>query len=359
MNSLSLSELSQYIGDVLSAELDPTYWVRAEIAGLSVRGGHAYWELVEKAETGLFAAKVRATCWSNMYPMLSAYFESETGTALQVGMQVLLEAEVSYHPVYGLSLNIVNIDPSYTLGDLAQQRQQTIARLQKEGVFDMQKQLAFPTLIRRLAVVSSTSAAGYEDFMHQLSPLHCAITTFSATMQGANAAADLVQQLQTIAQRSEEFDAVVIIRGGGAGTDLTCFDDYNLCNHIAQFPLPILTGIGHTRDISIADMVAAVALKTPTAVADWLLDRVQVQREYIDRLRLRLRQTAERQVLIRRHHIELLRQTLAMQSPERIYQKGYSLLTIRGQVVRSVNDVHSGDILTSHLADGTISSQAQ
>ena len=313
-----------------------------------------YLELVEsqksKGERGV-AAKMRATCWSGTQEMLSAYFESETGQTLQPGMAVLVETEVQYHPVYGLSLSITNIDPSYTLGDIARQRQQTINQLQKDGLLDTQQLLPLPTLIRRIAVISSPNAAGYEDFKHQLehSPFTFHLSTFPATMQGESAAKSIIAALEEI----EGFDVVVIIRGGGATTDLSCFDDYELCAVCAQFELPILTGIGHTRDISILDLVAHEALKTPTAVAEWLIHRLDDQANRINDLLQRLQRTAERQILIRRHRIDMLEQRLAACNPERIYQRGYSLLTKNGKVVRSVQELQKGDTVVTHLADGS------
>lgn len=361
MKSIALSELSNLIGEVILTEFDSTYWVRAEIASLSSRGGHGYFDLVEKAPDGTLAAKQRATCWANVYSLLKAYFQEETGSPLQVGMQVLLEVEVTYHPSFGLSLNIVNIDPSYTIGDLAKQRQQVIQRLQQEGIYDLQQSLSLPALVRRLAVISSQQAAGYEDFIHQLSssPFAFSPTLFPAVMQGEQAEASIIHALQQVFEQSDHFDAVIIIRGGGASIDLSCFDQYNLCCHCAQFPLPIISGIGHTRDISIMDMVVHTALKTPTAVAAFLIDRFSFQQERINQLRNQLRQTANRQIMLRRHRIELLRQSIQMQSPERIYRKGYSLLTANGQIVRSITDVKPGDTLTTHLQDGTLTSTAQ
>jgi len=361
MNTLTLSELSAEIEDLLQTELSPSYWVQAEIASLSTRSGHAYLDLVEKAPTGQIAAKLRATCWANTYGLLLPYFVSETGAELQVGMQIMVEVEVTYHAVYGLSINIINIDPKYTIGDLARQRQQTIKKLQQEGIFDLQRSLSLPTLTRRLAIISSHQAAGYEDFVHQLeqSGFAFSCTLYPATMQGDNAPSTIVKALQQIVDQYERFDAVVLIRGGGATTDLGCFDDYNLACHCAQFPLPILCGIGHTRDVSIADMVALKSLKTPTAVAAYLIDLLIAQQERLTQLHQRLKQTAERQILLRRHRIEMLQQSLLMQSPERIYKKGYSLLTSQsGQVIHSVQDVRAGERLITHLKDGTISSTA-
>ena len=349
MEALTLTELCLLIGETLDDRLAPSYWVQAEISSLSLKGGHMYLELVDGK-----TAKMRATCWSGTQEMLTAYFESETGQQLQAGMKVLIEAEVQFHPVYGLSLSIVGIDPAYTLGDIAQQRQRTIQQLEKDGLIDAQQLLPLPTLIRRIAVISSPNAAGYEDFKHQLDTSHYRFETqlFGATMQGEGAAKSIIAALSEI----EGFDAVVIIRGGGATTDLSCFDNYELCAVCAQFDLPILTGIGHTRDVSVLDLVAHQALKTPTAVAEWLIHRMDDQMARINDLLMRLQRTAERQILIRRHRIELLQQRLAACNPERIYRMGYSLLTKNGQIIRSVHDLHPGDIVTTHLADGSINS---
>ena len=345
----TLSQLCEIIEDALSECLEPTYWVQAEISSLSVRGGHMYLELVEGK-----TAKMRATCWQNNREMLMAYFEAETGQALQVGMQVLVEVEVQYHAVYGLSLSIVNIDPAYTVGTIARQRQQTIAQLEADGLLDAQQVLVLPSLIRRIAVISSASAAGYGDFEHQLAHSGFAFQTtlFEAIMQGEGAEKSILAALETIEANAEKYDVVAIIRGGGATTDLSCFDHYTLCAVCAQFPLPILSGIGHTRDISVLDLVAHEALKTPTAVAEWLIHRLDEQLTRVADLIVRLHRTAERQVLIRRHRIELLEQRLNACNPERIYQRGYSLLTKNGKIIRSVSELQAGDRVTTHLMDG-------
>ncbi len=379
MKQYTLSEICDFIGQLIAMETE-TYWVRAEIASVNEKGGHCYLDLVEKAETGLLAAKLRATCWQNVYAMLRPYFEQETGSHLQAGMQILVEIELNFHPVYGLSANIINIDPKYTVGDLARQRQETIARLQKDGVMDMNKALALPTIVRRIAVISAESAAGYGDFCHQLqSQYHFETTLFPAIMQGEHAAQSIIAALMQINEQMSKwenekmgkyknekmekcenpFDAVVIIRGGGATTDLSCFDDYNLCSHCAQFPLPVITGIGHTRDVSVLDMVAFQALKTPTAVAQFFIDGREQQALRLQELMRRLRQTAERQILIRRHRLELLAERIKMHSPARIYSMGYSLATVNGKVIRSTADLHSGDILTTHLSDGSATSVVQ
>ena len=371
---LTLSELCARIGEALDDALAPSYWVKAEVSSLSRKGGHLYLDLIDSPNAKTNAnAKMRATCWSGTQEMLMAYFESETGQPLQAGMAVLVDVEVQWHAVYGLSLSIIGIDPSYTIGDIARLRQQTIAQLRADGLLDAQQLLPLPTLIRRIAVISSPQAAGYEDFIHQLthSPYAFQLSLFAATMQGDSAAKSILAALEEISNeihpsfqggaggRLIPFDCVVIIRGGGATNDLSCFDDYTLCAVCAQFELPILTGIGHTRDVAILDLVAHEALKTPTAVAEWLIHRMQEQENRITELLTRLQRTAERQILIRRHRIELLEQRLAACNPERIYKMGYSLLTKNGHPVRSVQDLRPGDRITTHLADGSVESIVQ
>ena len=384
MTSLSLSELCVLLDEQLQQSFPSTYWVRAEIAQLTDKG-HCYLELVEKADRGIFAAKMRATCWSNTWQLLSAYFLQETGRRPEAGMQVLVEVSIEFHPVYGLSLNIHNIDPSFTLGDLARQRQLTLEQLERDGVLDLNRSLPLPTLIRRIAVISAEGAAGYGDFCHQLqdNPYGLRFTTqlFQAVMQGDGAARSIIAALNAIAENSDDFDAVAIIRGGGSTTDLTCFDTYELASHCAQFPLPIFSGIGHTRDVSIVDRVVHSSLKTPTAVAESLIDHNAQQLVRLDQLRQRLARVATQMVAVRRQQIEQLRLTLqytisstiqkernrlqifsqaiALHSPEQIFRKGYSLTLRDGKPVRHAADVPSGTTLTTVLADGTLTSVTQ
>lgn len=381
MKQYSLSELCQNIEEVLAEEFASTYWVRAEVASLSVRG-HCYMELVEKASTKNIAAKVRATCWQQIYGILSPYFEAETGQKLSVGMQVLLEVEVSFHAVYGLSLNIVGIDPTFTLGDMARQRQETIQRLKDDGVMDMQSSLEISSLPRRIAVISSADAAGYGDFCHQLENnsggFQFRTQLFAAIMQGEQSAKSIIQSLQQIADEIDKWDIVVIVRGGGASTDLRNFDDYELASHCAQFPLPIIAGIGHTRDISIVDMVVHSSVKTPTAAAEWLINAMQQQADRIAELYTRLQRaiqhtinqqhirieqlqqalqfTSKKHLYQLRSQLEMWQKTIELHSPERIYRMGYSLTTVDGKVVKSIHDVKAGQQLQTHTADGTITS---
>jgi exodeoxyribonuclease VII large subunit len=381
MQTYSLKELCEWIQDVMESDLPDRYWVRAEIASMSVRG-HCYMELIEKADNGILAAKVRATCWSNMYGLLSAYFTQETGESLHVGLQVLLEVSVEFHSVYGLSLNVWNIDPTYTIGDLAKQRQATINKLQLDGVMELQQALELPSLVRRIAVVSSSEAAGYGDFCDQLKNnrfgFDFQVQLYSAVMQGDTASRSIINALSAIAGQEEEWDVVVIIRGGGASTDLSCFDDYELASHCAQFPLPIVAGVGHTRDVSVVDMVVYSSVKTPTAAAEWLIDRVAVQVERVGKLQLRWQKAVQEKIARERNRVmvmeqrminavrrmvvreegklNLWRKTIDLHSPERIFKMGYSLTMAKGKIVRSSKDVHEGDVVETYLQDGMIQS---
>ena len=381
MQTYSLKELCEWIQDAMESDLPDRYWVRAEIASMSVRG-HCYMELIEKADNGILAAKVRATCWSNMYGLLSAYFTQETGESLHVGLQVLLEVSVEFHSVYGLSLNVWNIDPTYTIGDLAKQRQATINKLQLDGVMELQQALELPSLVRRIAVVSSSEAAGYGDFCDQLKNnrfgFDFQVQLYSAVMQGDTASRSIINALSAIAGQEEEWDVVVIIRGGGASTDLSCFDDYELASHCAQFPLPIVAGVGHTRDVSVVDMVVYSSVKTPTAAAEWLIDRVAVQVERVGEMQLRLQKAVQGKIARERNRVlvmeqrminavrrmvvreegklNLWRKTIDLHSPERIFKMGYSLTMAKGKIVRSSKDVHEGDVVETYLQDGMIQS---
>jgi exodeoxyribonuclease VII large subunit len=276
-------------------------------------------------------------------------------------MKVALFVDVTFHEVSGISLNVSDIDPAYTLGESARRKAQVIKKLEEDGVIDMNKLLSIKSLLKNIAVVSAEGAAGYGDFVHQLhqSAYRFQTRLFPCIMQGDNTTASIQKALATIAEDIHAYDAVIIIRGGGATTDLNCFDHYELCKACTLFPLPIITGIGHTRDISLLDHVAHTSLKTPTAVAAFLIERINRLVDQIDSMRQRLRLTADRQILIRKHRIELIEQKLALRSPERIYQMGYSLLTLDGAIVRSTRQLAAGQIVTTHLQDGTIESIIQ
>lgn len=277
MSPLSISQLTEQIKLVLENELQPVYWVVGELADFrQAPQGHVYFELVEKQGNQVLA-KIRSNLWQFTYRSVAAKFESVTGTSLKNGMKVLAQVSVSYHPVFGLSVNVKDIDPSFSLGERARVRQETIDRLTREGLIRLNSQLPLPKVIQRIAVISSATAAGYGDFVNQLeqNPYGYRIyhRLFNSLMQGNEAVTSLLAALETVESENVQgkFDAVVIIRGGGAQLDLDCFDDYRLAAQIAKFPLPIFTGIGHERDETIADLVAHTKLKTPTAVAEFLL----------------------------------------------------------------------------------------
>ncbi len=303
---LTLSALQEQVKAALSQHFALPVWVMVEVSELKVNySGHCYLELVEKGERdGLAKAQARGVIWRTHYAQLSTRFSRETGRPLSAGIRLLVKATVNYHELYGFSLQITDIDTSYTLGEMERRRQATIAQLQKEGVWEMNQLVPMPPVVQRIAVLSSRQAAGWQDFCNELerSPYAFHVELFDAYMQGEAAEDSLIAALYAIHERMEEFDAVAIIRGGGATSDLGCFDAYRLCSHIAQFPLPILTGIGHNKDISVADRVAHTSLKTPTAVAGWLIERMQQVEGWLDTAALRLHDLT----IERLHHNERL-----------------------------------------------------
>ena len=255
--------------------------MRAELSDVRVNAasGHCYLEFIEKeARSGQLVAKVRGTIWARTFRLLKPYFEQETGQPFASGLKVLVKVMVDFHELYGLNLTVVDIDPAYTLGDMARRRLEIIRQLKEEGVFDLNKELPLPTLTRRIAVISSPTAAGYEDFVNQLAhnpggyPFY--VKLFPALMQGERTEQSVIEALDRIYAHQDCFDVVVLIRGGGATSDLNSFDSYLLAANCAQFPLPILTGIGHERDDTVVDLVAHTRLKTPTAVAAFLIERM-------------------------------------------------------------------------------------
>lgn len=287
---ITLSELQHRIKSAVEGSLALPVWVVAEVSELKVNySGHCYLELVEKSEptrggTPIPRAQVRAVIWRSQYAMLSSYFEAETGSRLAVGMKILAKVVVSYHELYGLSLQITDLDASYTLGEVERQRQMTIAQLQRDGVWDMNRSLTLPRPLQRIAVVSSAAAAGYRDFCNELRDGGYAfsLTLFDVVVQGTAAEQSICTALEEVALRQEQFDVVVLIRGGGSASDLSCFNSYRLCSYVAQFPLPVITGIGHDKDTSVADMVAHTPLKTPTAVAAWLTEGMAREMAWLD-----------------------------------------------------------------------------
>lgn len=285
---LSLSELNGEVKKVLSTNFNAPVWVVGEISEITVHSnGHCYLTLIEKGNSDdRIVAQARATIWSYTFRMLRPYFETTTGQQLTDGIKVLLQVSVEFHELYGFSLNVRNIDPTYTLGDQARKRLEIIRRLTDEGVITMNKELELPLVPQKIAVISSSSAAGYQDFMDQLTNnsngYRFYTCLFPAVMQGNQSEQSIVDALDRIYPYEEFFDVVVIIRGGGSQVDLSCFDNYNVAYHVTQFPLPVLTGIGHEKDDSILDLVAHTRLKTPTAVAEFILDGVSAFEERVN-----------------------------------------------------------------------------
>ena len=405
--SRSLSELLGQVKGALEKELPDHYWVIAEIMELR-ESRHCYLELIEKSEENdSLLAKIRATIWASRYGMLRPFFEASTGTQLKSGIKILCKASVEFHPQYGLSLNITDIDPSYTLGDLARKKQEVIQRLRKEGVFDMNREVLFPLVPQRIAVISSETAAGYGDFsesiQHNSHGFHFHATLFPALMQGDEAPGSIITAMEKIYESESEFDCVVLIRGGGSKADLESFNHYELAYFITQFPLPVITGIGHERDESVADMVAYQGLKTPTAVAEFLVDQLLAFEfrlsSLLDRLSTSVRTRVQGNLsrleryqgdimhlsrgLLQKHSEqlrqkeELLRRSMAMQldrkgdylallekrtelvDPRNILLRGYSMTLVEGKSVASIKNIKVGSLLETRLHDGSIISKVE
>ncbi|HOY39570.1 MAG TPA: exodeoxyribonuclease VII large subunit [Bacteroidales bacterium] len=305
----SLSELNNLVGNTLKEHLDGFFWVVAEINNLNEnRSGHCYLELIEKSADGdHIIASAKAIMWAAKYRFIRAYFEQTTGESLKAGIKIMAKVSIEYHSVYGLSFIISDIDAAYTLGEAALKRQSTIQSLMEAGVFDMNKSLPLPAVIKRIAVISSRGAAGYEDFVNQLENnpygYKFQLAPFEASMQGSDTEKTVVEAMNAIFYGKKNFDTVVIIRGGGSKADLAAFDNYNIAYYITQFPIPILTGIGHERDESVADLVANTRLKTPTAVAEFIIDRNQSYEQIVNSV---YENIIERSQAIIRDHFSLI-----------------------------------------------------
>ena len=284
----TLAELQQEIKERLSESFPFAVWIVAEINTLTHhKSGHCYMELVQKSKTSnSIIAQARATVWANKFSFISAYFESETDRELAVGMNVMLQVAITYHEVYGMSLNVLGINPTYTIGDVERAKKEIIDRLINEGVFDMNKTQTLSPVIQNIAVISSSTAAGYGDFVNHLETnmygYHINVTLYEAAMQGESTEQSVLDALNRIGDKYENYDAVAIIRGGGSKNDLSWFDNYNIAYMVTQFPLPVISGIGHERDESIVDMVAHTRMKTPTAVANFIIDYNAQFEEQVD-----------------------------------------------------------------------------
>lgn len=382
----SLYALNALVHEAVSNALPDEYWVEAELAECRERNGHCYMELVEKDErSNSPIAKASAKCWRQTWTLLHATFLRATGQPLRAGMKVLLRVYPQFHEAYGFSWIVSDIDPTYTIGDLARRRQEIIKTLKAQGVFDLQRELRLSPFAQRIAVISAESAAGYGDFCRQLLDneynLQFHTELFPAIMQGERVEQSVIQALNLINNRIDDFDAVVIIRGGGATSDMSGFDTLLLAENVANFPLPIITGIGHDRDECVLDMVSHTRVKTPTAAATLLIthlcntlqqvadaenviahyaqDRLQRHRLQLEHITTLLPHLAQRLMTEAHHSLERIQLKLEGYDPQLLLQRGYSITLHNGQIVKSPQDVKSGDEIETRLKQGTIKSIIQ
>jgi len=413
---LSLRQLNLMVRDAIESALPDEYWVEAELSECRENSGHCYMELIEKDElSNTPVARASAKCWRQTWGMVKPYFERVTGQPLRAGMKVLLQVYAQYHEAYGFSWIVSDIDPTYTIGDMARKRQEIIRQLKEEGIFDLQRELRLPTFAKRIAVISAESAAGYGDFCHQLEDNEYGfcfeVTLFPAIMQGEQveqsiiAALNQIYELQSnhtsqFSPLTSHFDCVVILRGGGATADLSGFDTLALAENVAQFPLPIITGIGHDRDESILDMVSNTKVKTPTAAAALLIDnllrvlerlddasqrityavnqRINSQksrivtmmsliptlalrtlsdsRHRIETMENRLPVAIERRFTDQKYRIERLSILLQGFDPQLLLSRGYSITLHNGKAVRDPKLLKPGDEIETRVEKGTIKS---
>lgn len=382
----SLYALNALVHEAVSNALPDEYWVEAELAECRERNGHCYMELVEKDErSNSPIAKASAKCWRQTWTLLHATFLRATGQPLRAGMKVLLRVYPQFHEAYGFSWIVSDIDPTYTIGDLARRRQEIIKTLKVQGVFDLQRELRLSPFAQRIAVISAESAAGYGDFCRQLLDneynLQFHTELVPAIMQGERVEQSVIQALNLINNRIDDFDAVVIIRGGGATSDMSGFDTLPLAENVANFPLPIITGIGHDRDECVLDMVSHTRVKTPTAaatllithlcntlqqvadaenvIAHYALDRLQRHRLQLEHITTLLPHLAQRLMTEAHHSLERIQLKLEGYDPQLLLQRGYSITLHNGQIVKSPQDVKSGDEIDTRLKQGTINSIIQ
>jgi exodeoxyribonuclease VII large subunit len=367
---LSLYELSCKIRKVVNSAFTHACWVRAEMSDVRINAsGHCYLEFVEKHPlTGQLAAKMRASIWARTFALLKPHFEQETGQPFASGLKVLVKVSAEYHELYGFSLNVLDIDPSYTVGDMIRKRMEIIRRLKEEGVLNLNKELPFPFLPRRIAVITSPTAAGYEDFINQLThnksgyPFY--LKLFPAVMQGEKTEASVIAALEDIFRHAVHFDLVVIIRGGGATSELSSFDSYLLAANCAQFPLPIVTGIGHERDDTVLDLVAHTRMKTPTAVAEFLIGRMDEASDELNNLLQRFQSAPSKRLFDEKNRLQSINARLPSvvfnrmeQSRSQLFAMGNRLPVASFELIGKHNNrrltlqAHMRQALQAHIAD--------
>ena len=381
---LTLYSLNNLVHNAIADALPMRYWVTGELSEVRETAvGHCYIELVQRdEETQELVAKARGTVWARIYSLLRPYFLEQTGQPFAAGLKVLLQVSVGFHELYGYTLDVCDIEPAYTIGDIARHRQLIIKRLTDEGVIGLNKELDFPQLPQRIAVISSATAAGYGDFCDQLQNNRYGFVfyprLFPTPMQGNGAEEGIIAALDTIAQEIDNWDVVVIIRGGGATSDLGCFDTYDLANNCAQFPLPIITGIGHLRDESVLDIVAHTSAKTPTAVAELLIhsmlanetlltdiqsiiatavaQRMEAEKQRIEKHLGQIPVLTALYMQSQRHRLDLFQQRIEAASPEHILSLGYSITRLNGKAVRDAATLKPGEEVETTVAGGTFTS---
>ncbi len=425
--ALTLYELNQMVHETIIISIPDEYWVEAEISDIREVRGHCYMELIQKDEYGNTPlARASAKCWKNKWIYISPHFERITGHILRAGMKILVQVYADFHETYGFSWIITDIDPTFTMGDMARKRQDIIRRLQEAGVLELQKELSLPLFTQRIAVISSEQAAGYGDFYNQLAEndygFQFKLSLFRSIMQGEQIESSIISALNQINRKIDHFDVVVIIRGGGSTSDLSGFDSLLLAENVANFPLPVITGIGHDRDESVLDLVSHIRVKTPTAVATLLIDhlievynrisdaqeeltQIVQRRIEIEKMRLniiservpvlfsfvsnrqnawfdnlflriqnaitnRIRQTEQHlnslsemlsplyeHIRLRENHrLEILQQKIKAQDPMLILNRGYSITTLNGHVIRNAKNLKKGDTLCTQMAKGKVTS---
>lgn len=403
--TFTLLELNRMVRETIERQMDGKYWVEAELSDLHDRN-HCYMELVENDPFGPTPlAKARAVCWANRWTALRSKFERQTQQQLRSGIKVRMMVTPTFHEAYGFAYQVSDIDPDYTLGDIVRKRMEIIRQLKEAGIFDLQRELVLPRFAQRIAVISSAQAAGYGDFCHQIDDnsygLSFSHELFAAIMQGEQVEQSVIAALDRINARIDEFDVVVIIRGGGATTDMSGFDTLALAENVANFPLPIITGIGHDRDECILDMVSYMRVKTPTAAAAFLIDHLsevytalvsarerisciaerhlayekmrfkqladriptlfaltrERQTKRIDALAHRLDSAATQRLERERHRLQLVAQRAQAQDPIHILRRGYSITLHNGHALRSGDELADGDIIETRLEQGTLKSE--
>ena len=405
MNFLTLSQLNTQVSKEMKNAFPFTYWVMAETSDVRINNRHCYLELIEKNPTGnSLIAKARAYIWANTFEILKPHFEQMTGRDFISGLKILINVSIDFHPVYGYGLNICDIDPAYTLGDLQAKRQAILRQLEEEGILSLNQELEMPDLPQRIAVISSATAAGYEDFCRHLTDNRQGFVfyphLFPAVMQGDQTESSIISALNKIFEYRDFFDLVVIIRGGGATSDLSAFDSYLLAANCAQFPLPVITGIGHERDDTVLDFIAFHRAKTPTAVADFLIGQMdetaadlidckenirenaiaildysneklkiltahlplyvrnllEGKKSTLEILRMKIRNSATQMLLTHESRYKELESFFLLSSPDYILAKGYSITLKNGKAVKSAKELSQGDIVETVLAEGKIES---